>query len=81
MPPRQGMYLLGNGKEAKHNELHFSDFFYLHRLREKLDLIEMEDFLRDEVRVASPPVRRGPRQAWLSRASSRVVDMAQRLVV
>ena len=45
MPPRQGMYLLNKG-DAKDNKLHFTDFFYLNRLREKLKIIEMEDFLK-----------------------------------
>lgn len=51
MPPEQGMYLLNKGDSHKDNMLHFSDFFYLHRLKEKMQLIEMKDFLAEEVRV------------------------------
>lgn len=51
MPPEQGMYLLNKGDSHKDNMLHFSDFFYLHRLQEKMKLIEMKDFLAKEVRV------------------------------
>ena len=49
MPPEQGMYLLNKGVSQDDNKLHFSDFFYLHRLREKMELMEMKDFLEQEV--------------------------------
>jgi len=49
MPPQQGMYLLNKGEKEHDNSLHFSDFFYLHRLKEKMKLIEMKDFLEQEV--------------------------------
>lgn len=49
MPPEQGMYLLNKGVNQDDNKLHFSDFFYLHRLREKMELMEMKDFLEQEV--------------------------------
>lgn len=48
MPPEQGMYLLNKGNDPDDNSLHFSDFFYLHRLREKMELVEMKDFLEKE---------------------------------
>lgn len=48
MPPTQGMYLLNKGSDPDDNSLHFSDFFYLHRLRQKMELIEMHDFLEAE---------------------------------
>jgi hypothetical protein len=43
------------GEKADDNKLHFSDFFYLHRLEEKMDLMEMKDFLKIEVNVAKLP--------------------------
>jgi len=48
MPPEQGMYLLNEGSAPDDNKLHFSDFFYLNRLREKMEMIEMRDFLEAE---------------------------------
>lgn len=48
MPPEQGMYLLNKGEKADDNKLHFSDFFYLHRLQETMELIEMDKFLERE---------------------------------
>ncbi len=48
MPPEQGMYLLNKGASADDNKLHFSDFFYLHRLQETMELIEMDKFLAEE---------------------------------
>jgi len=48
MPPEQGMYLLNKGDAPDDNKLHFSDFFYLNRLREKMEMIEMKDFLEAE---------------------------------
>lgn len=51
MPPEQGMYLLNKGDSHKDNMLHFSDFFYLHRLQQKMKLIEMKDFLAKEVSI------------------------------
>ena len=48
MPPEQGMYLLNKGSAPDDNKLHFSDFFYLNRLREKMEMIEMRDFLEAE---------------------------------
>lgn len=64
MPPQQGMYLLNKGKGAD-NKLHFSDFFYLHRLQEKMELMEMKDFLTQEVSQSLPcslPQRRVARR-------------------
>lgn len=48
MPPEQGMYLLNKGASADDNKLHFSDFFYLHRLQETMELVEMDKFLERE---------------------------------
>lgn len=48
MPPEQNMYLLNKGSDPGDNTLHFADFFYLHRLQEKMEMIEMKDFLETE---------------------------------
>lgn len=63
LPPEQPMYLLNKGS-PKDNKLDFADFFYLHRLKERMPFIEMEEFLEKEVRkrvnhmVASRPLSR-----------------------
>jgi hypothetical protein len=49
LPPEQPMYLLNKGS-VKDNKLDFGDFFYLHRLKERMPFIEMEEFLEKEVR-------------------------------